>query len=79
MLHYILIIIGDRIAFIMIAGTKGSKNFENAEDPLEILDKDLPIDYTYYLEKQIKAPLMRLFEHIIPNAESLFSGKTKII
>jgi DNA polymerase delta subunit 1 len=43
--------IGDRIAYIMIAGTKGSKNYENAEDPLEVLDKDLPIDYTYYLDK----------------------------
>lgn len=43
--------IGDRIAYVMIAGTKGSKNFENAEDPLEVLDKDLPIDFDYYLEK----------------------------
>ena len=35
----------------MVAGMKGSKNFENAEDPVEVLDKNLPIDFNYYIEK----------------------------
>lgn len=28
---------------------KGSKNYENAEDPIEVLKNDLPIDYDYYV------------------------------
>jgi len=67
--------IGDRIAYVIIAGTKGSKNFENAEDPLLALEKDLPIDYQYYLEKQLKGPLMRIFSAILPNPEGLFTGE----
>lgn len=43
--------IGDRIPYVIIAGAKGSKNFENSEDPIEVLDKDLPIDFDYYIEK----------------------------
>ena len=58
---------------------KGSKNFENAEDPVEVLEKNLPIDFNYYIEKQLKAPLKRIFENVIPNADSLFQGEhTKI-
>ena len=30
--------IGDRIPFVIIQGTKGSKNYENAEDPVITLD-----------------------------------------
>jgi len=67
--------IGDRIAYVMVTGAKGSKNYENAEDPIYVLENDLPIDFNYYLEKQIKNPLMRIFEPIIPNPESLFVGK----
>jgi DNA polymerase delta subunit 1 len=72
--------IGDRIAYIMIAGTKGSKNYENAEDPNYVLEHDIPIDFNYYLEKQIKPPLLRIFELIIDNPSSLFVGDhTKIM
>jgi DNA polymerase delta subunit 1 len=35
----------------MVAGTKGSKNYENAEDPTYVLENDIPIDFNYYLEK----------------------------
>ena len=30
--------IGDRISYVMIAGQKGSKNYENAEDPIRVLE-----------------------------------------
>ena len=43
--------IGDRIPYIMISGTKGSKNYENAEDPFYVMENDVPIDFNYYLEK----------------------------
>ena len=53
---------------------KGSKNYENAEDPIEVLKNDLPIDFDYYINNQLKKPLIRIFEHIIPNPEGLFKG-----
>jgi DNA polymerase delta subunit 1 len=67
--------VGDRVAYVMIKGTKGQKAYELAEDPIFALRNDLPIDYDYYLEKQLKAPLMRLFEDVIPNSGSLFNGE----
>ena len=41
--------IGDRIPYVIIAGIKGSRNYENVEDPLWVLQNDLPIDFDYYI------------------------------
>ena len=49
--------------------------YENAEDPLEVLDKKIPIDFNYYLERRLKKPLTRIFKLIMQNPESLFMGK----
>lgn len=68
--------VGDRIPYVMIKGVKGSKNFDNAEDPRRVLHEDLPIDFDYYINKQIKPPLERLLKdtHIVPNFDTLFVG-----
>ena len=66
--------IGDRVAYVMVGGTKNSRNYENAEDPLYVLEHDIPIDFTYYIERQIKLPLTRIFEIILPNVNILFTG-----
>jgi DNA polymerase delta subunit 1 len=42
--------VGDRVAFVMIKGTKGAKGYEKSEDPLYVLENNLPIDYSHYLE-----------------------------
>ena len=42
--------IGDRIQYVIIKGEKGSKNHENSEDPIYVLEHDLPIDIDYYLQ-----------------------------
>jgi len=66
--------VGDRVAYVMVKGTKGSRNYENSEDPKFVLDNDLEIDTNYYLENQIKKPLIRIFSPIIENCEKeLFS------
>jgi DNA polymerase delta subunit 1 len=49
--------IGDRISYVMIVGEKGSKNYDNSENPLHVLNENLPIDYDYYINKQIRPPL----------------------
>lgn len=41
--------VGDRVAYVMIKALKGSKGFEKSEDPLYVLQNNLPIDYEYYL------------------------------
>lgn len=56
--------VGDRVQYVMIKGLKDSKGFEKSEDPLYVLQNNLPIDYKWYLEKQIKEPLLRIFEPI---------------
>eukprot|EP01017_Pseudomicrothorax_dubius_P001421 TRINITY_DN0_c4762_g1_i1.p1 TRINITY_DN0_c4762_g1~~TRINITY_DN0_c4762_g1_i1.p1 ORF type:complete len:162 (+),score=36.77 TRINITY_DN0_c4762_g1_i1:2-487(+) len=38
-------------------------------------EKDLPIDYEWYLEKQIKPPLLRIFEVLVGNPDSIFAGE----
>jgi len=71
--------VGDRVAYVMVAGTKGSKNYQNSEDPLYVLENDLPIDFNYYIEKQIKPPLQKIFDFIIPNVNALYEGEhTKV-
>ncbi len=64
--------IGDRVAYVMVGGVKGSRNYENAEDPLYVLENDIPIDFNYYIEKQIKLPLSRIYDLILPNVNMLF-------
>lgn len=67
--------VGDRIAYVMLKGVKGQKAYELAEDPIYVLQNDLPLDFEYYLEKQLKLPLTRLFDAILPNPNILFTGE----
>ncbi|KAI9178746.1 DNA-directed DNA polymerase delta [Blastocladiella emersonii ATCC 22665] len=57
--------IGDRVAYVIIQGAKGSAAWEKAEDPLFVLENNLPIDTKYYLDNQLANPLMRIFEPIL--------------
>lgn len=51
-----------------------SRAYENSEDPLYVLEHNLPIDTKYYLENQLSGPLTRLFEPILgEKTQSLFS------
>lgn len=66
---------GDRVPYVIIAGTKGAANFEKAEDPIYVLENNLPIDCKWYLTNQLSKPLTRIFEPIIDNVEkSLLQG-----
>lgn len=67
--------LGDRVAYVIIKASKGSAAYERAEDPIYVLDNNLPIDTRYYLENQLKNPLLRIFEPILKNAEQQLLGK----
>ena len=60
---------GDRVPYVIIAGAKGAANFEKAEDPIYVLENNLPIDCKWYLTNQLSKPLTRIFEPIISDVE----------
>ena len=64
--------LGDRVPYIFISSAKGTPAYMKAEDPIYVLENNIPIDTTYYLENQLSKPLIRIFEPILGDrAESL--------
>ena len=53
----------------------GAAAYEKSEDPLWVLENNLPIDTKYYLENQLTNPLMRIFEPLVKNPDELFAGE----
>jgi len=57
---------------VIIKGTKDARAYEKSEDPLYVLENNIPIDTKYYLDNQLSKPLMRIFEPILgEKAQSL--------
>ncbi|KAL2753885.1 hypothetical protein ACRALDRAFT_2108303 [Sodiomyces alcalophilus JCM 7366] len=68
--------LGDRVAYVMVKGPAGSRNYEKSEDPIFVLENNVPIDTRYYLDNQLAKPLSRIFEPILgeTKANSLLTG-----
>lgn len=68
--------LGDRVAYVIVKGSAGSKNYEKSEDPMYVLENNVPIDTKYYLDNQLANPLGRIFEPILGErrANSLLAG-----
>jgi DNA polymerase delta subunit 1 len=66
--------VGDRVPYVIIQAAKGVPAYEKSEDPVYVLENNLPIDTEYYLTNQLSNPLTRIFEPIIPNPQSLLNG-----
>ncbi|KAK5034457.1 DNA-directed DNA polymerase delta [Exophiala sideris] len=68
--------LGDRVAYVIVKGAGGSKNYEKSEDPIYVLENNVPIDTKYYLDNQLANPLGRIFEPILgeKRANSLLAG-----
>ncbi|KAI1084103.1 DNA polymerase delta catalytic subunit [Whalleya microplaca] len=68
--------LGDRVAYVMIKGAAGSKNYERSEDPIFVLENNVPIDTRYYLDNQLAKPLGRIFDPILgeTKSKSLLTG-----
>ena len=43
--------IGDRVPYVMIKGAVGAKAYEKAEDPVYVLENNVPIDATWYTSR----------------------------
>ena len=53
----------------------GAAAYEKSEDPIYVLENNIPIDTKYYLENQLSNPLMRIFEPVLGDkAQSLLAG-----
>lgn len=64
--------LGDRVAYVIIKASNNTPAYDRSEDPLYVLDNNIPIDTKYYLENQLSKPLLRIFEPILhEKAESL--------
>jgi DNA polymerase delta subunit 1 len=68
--------LGDRVAYVIVKGAGGSKNYEKSEDPIFVLENNVPIDTKYYLDNQLANPIGRIFEPILgeKRANSLLAG-----
>jgi len=68
--------LGDRIAYVIVKGRGDSKAYEKSEDPIFVLENNIPIDTKYYLDNQLSNPLGRIFEPILgeKKANSLLAG-----
>ena len=47
--------LGDRVAYVIVKGSKGAAACEKSEDPLYVLEHNIPIDTRYYLDNQVRA------------------------
>ncbi|KAF9763618.1 DNA polymerase delta catalytic subunit [Nosema granulosis] len=72
--------VGNRVAYIMVKKDKKTAGYEKAEDPVYVLENNLPIDTEYYIEQQLAKPLHRLFEPIVDNVSELLKGEhTRVV
>ena len=61
----------------MCKGHKKDKLFDKVEDPLHAIENDIPLDLDYYLDNQIRNPIMQIFTVVFGNekkAEHLLTG-----
>ena len=57
--------IGERVPYVIVKGTSDVRNSSlNAEDPTYVLEHDLVVDYEYYLDKQVRKPMARVFSRV---------------
>ncbi|MEE6482709.1 hypothetical protein FKM82_013321 [Ascaphus truei] len=57
--------LGDRVPYVIIGAAKGAAAYMKSEDPIYVLENNIPIDTQYYLEQQLAKPLLRIFEPIL--------------
>lgn len=57
--------LGDRVSYVIVAGSAKAPAYERAEDPLYVLQNNVQIDTDYYMKNQLLKPLCRLFDPIL--------------
>merc|ERR1719508_737044 len=62
--------LGDRVPYVIIAASKGTPAYQKAEDPIYVLENNIPIDAEHYLTNQLSKPLLRLFDPILGDGKA---------
>ncbi|KAM5131970.1 DNA polymerase delta catalytic subunit [Mantella aurantiaca] len=62
--------LGDRVPYVIIGAAKGVAAYMKSEDPIYVLENNIPIDTQYYLEQQLAKPLLRIFEPILGESKA---------
>jgi len=62
--------VGERVPYVFVAKGSGSNACDRAEDPLRALEAGVPLDADYYLDHQLKQPLLRVFEPVLGGSKS---------
>jgi DNA polymerase elongation subunit (family B) len=69
---------GDRVPFVYVdIGDPKSLSWKKVEDPVYVMENNLPIDTLYYLEHQLKSPLETIFNILLgkERCKALFERK----
>lgn len=56
---------GDRLAYVVRTGEPDEPVSKRAEDPVYALENNVPIDGQYYLDKHVRASVLRLYTPIV--------------
>ena len=71
---------GDRVPFVICKCPHKVKFVaEQAEDPTYAVENKIPLDFLYYIQKQIAPPISRLFAPIMKRPEELFEDAIRQI
>merc|ERR1712168_939654 len=62
--------LGDRVPYVIIAASKGTPAYQKAEDPIYVLENNIPIDAEHYLNNQLSKPLLRIFDPILGDGKA---------
>uniref|UniRef100_UPI00358E14AD DNA polymerase delta catalytic subunit isoform X1 n=1 Tax=Myxine glutinosa TaxID=7769 RepID=UPI00358E14AD len=62
--------LGDRVPYVITCAAKGVAAYMKSEDPIYVLENNVPIDTQYYLEQQLSKPLLRIFEPILGDTKA---------
>ena len=60
--------LGDRVRYVIVQSHKKAKNFEKAEEPEWVVENNIPLDRTYYIER-LKKTFLRIFTPILAPKE----------
>jgi DNA polymerase delta subunit 1 len=74
--------IGDRIQYVIIQAGKGAKGYQKSEDPLFVLENNIPLDTEYYLgglKRTHKKPLIPSSSPLRPSSLSLSNDLTFLL
>lgn len=67
---------GERVPYVFVEDlTKpDALQAERAEDPLHVAEHQLPLDVLYYVEHQLRSPIVSLFELMVDDPENAVFG-----